>query len=91
MTNYKRLCRMLTAELLKHEARLSERQLMLLEWKQIDEGKIIMRQREAEISEVAYQALLSLPSNSRFVFGSSPFKPNYGEEQNWKEKILARL
>lgn len=91
MTNYKRLCRVLTAELLKHEARLSERQLMLLEWKQIGEGKIIMRQREAEISEIAYQALLSLPSNSRFVFGTSPFRPNYGEEQTWKEKILARL
>ncbi len=91
MTNYKRLCRMLTAELLKHEARLSERQLMLLEWNQIEDCKIIMRQREAQISEIAYQAILSLPSNSRFVFGASPFRPNYGEEQNWKEKILARL
>lgn len=91
MTNYKRLCRQLTAELLKHEARLSERQLMLLEWRQIGEGRIVLRQREVEISAIAYDALLALPSNNRFVFGISPFKPNYGEEQTWKEKLLAKI
>ncbi|MBP5722603.1 MAG: hypothetical protein J6X18_03370 [Bacteroidales bacterium] len=88
MTNYKRLCRQLTAELLKHEAKLSERQLMLLEWKQIGEQKIVLRHREAGISQIAYEGILALPSDNRFVFGRSPFAPNYEYEQSLKEKIL---
>lgn len=88
MINYKKLCRQLTAELLKHEAKMSERQLMLLEWNQIGEQKIVLRHREAEISPIAYQAILALPSDSRFVFGHSPFRPNYIDEMTLKERIL---
>lgn len=90
MTNYKKLCRQLTAELVRRETRLSERQMMLLEWKQIGEGKIILRQREVQISQTAYEAILSLPCSDRYVFGTSPYARE-SESMTIKERILARI
>lgn len=91
MTNYKQLCRVLTAELLKHEAKLSERQLMLLQWEQIGEGKIKLRQREVEISDTAYKGLLCLPANSRYVFGHSPLLFDFAEESDIRQRIAYYL
>lgn len=91
MTNYKRLCRQLTAELVRRETRLSERQMMLLQWEQIGEGKIILRQREVPISDIAYEAILSLPCSDRYVFGHSPCTPVLSDTMTIKERILARL
>ena len=91
MTNYKRLCRQLTAELVQKETRLSERQIMLLRWEQIGEGKIILRQREVEISKVAYEAILSLPCSDRYVFGHSPMTSIEADKMTLKEMILSRL
>ena len=90
MTNYKRLCRQLTTELVKKETRLSDRQIMLLEWKQVGEGKIILRQREVELSKIAYEAILSLPCHDRYVFAHSPYA-NDNDKQSFKERIIARL
>lgn len=91
MTNYKKLCRTLTYELVKKESRLSERQLMLLRWEQIGEGKIIYRQREVQLSEVAYEAILSLPCSSKYVFSASPSTPVLTDTMSIKERILARI
>jgi hypothetical protein len=91
MTNYKRLCRQLTAELVRRETRLSERQMMLLRWEQIGEGKIILRQREVPISDIAYEAILSLPCHDNYVFGRSPYSPQVSEEMTLKERILASI
>lgn len=91
MTNYKRLTRLLTFELVKKETRLSERQLMLLRWEQIGEGKIILRQREVEISEIAYEAIMSLPCSDSYVFAHSPVTPVLSDTMSIKERILARL
>ena len=90
MTNYKKMCRLLTAELVMKETRLSERQIMLLQWEQVGEGKIILRQREVELSPIAYEALLTLPCSDRYVFGHSPLS-NIEERQTFKERIIARL
>lgn len=89
MTNYKKLCRNLTYELVKKESRLSERQLMLLRWEQIGEGKIILRQREVRISETAYEAILSLPCSDSYVFAHSPLTPVLTDKMTIKERILA--
>lgn len=90
MTNYKKMCRLLTAELVQKETRLSERQIMLLQWEQIGEGKIILRQREVQLSPIAYEAILSLPCSDRYVFGHSLF--SYDEDkQTLKERIIARI
>lgn len=91
MTNYKQLSRLLTAELVRRETRLSERQMMLLQWEQIGEGKIILRQREVPISQIAYEAILSLPCSDRYVFGHSPTTPVLSDNMSIKERILARL
>lgn len=91
MTNYKRLCRQLTVELVRKETRLSERQMMLLRWEQIGEGKIILRQREIQISDVAYQAIMALPCSDNYVFGHSPYTPIKSDGMTLKERILARL
>ena len=91
MTNYKKLCRTLTYELVKKESRLSERQLMLLRWEQIGEGKIIYRQREVQLSEVAYEAILSLPCSDKYVFATSPSTSVLTDTMSIKERILARI
>lgn len=75
MTDYKSLTKALSAELLRRECRLSERQLMLLQWQQIGEGKLKLRQREVELSETLVKALESLPCSDRYVFGRSPLLP----------------
>lgn len=88
MTNQKQLVRALSAELLMREARISERQLMLLKWEQIGEGKLILRQREVELSENLYNALLSLPCQSKFIFGRSPLSPLGNEQKTGVIHIL---
>ena len=72
MTDYKQLTKALSAELMRRECRLSERQIMLLQWEQIGEGKLKLRQREVELSETLLTALESLPCRDRYVFGTSP-------------------
>lgn len=91
MTNYKKLSRQLTAELVKRETRLSDRQIMLLQWEQIGEGKIILRQREVQISQIAYEAILSLPCSDRYVFGHSPYTSLESDKMTLKELIISRI
>lgn len=75
MTDYKQLTKALSAELMRRECRLSERQLMLLQWKQIEEGRLKLRQREVELSEILNIALGTLPCYDRYIFGRSPLLP----------------
>lgn len=75
MADYKSLTKALSAELLRRECKLSERQIMLLRWNQIEDGKLVTRQREVELSEVLVKALESLPCSDRYVFGRSPLLP----------------
>ena len=74
-TDYKSLIKALSAELLRRECRLTERQLMLLQWNQIEDGKLIMRQREVKLSKILVVALDTLPCSDRYVFGRSPLLP----------------
>lgn len=70
------IMRSVLAQALHKETRLSERQVMLLEWRQIGDHKITTRQgREAKISNSTYLALKQLPVHGRFVFSTSPFEP----------------
>ena len=64
---------------------------MLLQWEQIGEGKIKLRQREIEISDTAYKGLLCLPANSRYVFGHSPLLYDFAEEGNIRQKVGSYL
>lgn len=90
MTDYKSLTKALSAELLRRECRLSERQLMLLQWKQIDDGKLVMRQREVELSKILVVALDSLPCSDRYIFGRSPLLPPEKTEEKHHFLIFKR-
>lgn len=54
---------------LKHEARLSDRQIRVCEWSQFKDGKIkTWRNREVKLSDELYSAIASLPVSGRRVF-----------------------
>lgn len=54
---------------LKHEARLSDRQIRMAEWSQFKDGKMkTWRDREVKLSDELYSAIASLPVNGRRVF-----------------------
>ena len=54
---------------LKHEARLSDRQIRMAEWSQFKDGKMkTWRDREVKLSNELYSAIASLPVNGRRVF-----------------------
>ena len=74
MTDYKQMTRMLSAELLRKECRLSERQMRLLKLEQIEQGKLKLRQREVELSEPLAKALDSLPCSKRYIFSDYPIE-----------------
>ena len=54
---------------LKHEARLSDRQIQRMEWSQFHDGKLrTWRDREVKLSPELYNAIASLPVQGRKVF-----------------------
>lgn len=54
---------------LKHEARLSDRQIRMAEWSQFEDGKMrTWRDREVKLSDELYSAIASLPVKGRKVF-----------------------
>lgn len=54
---------------LKHEARLSDRQIRMAEWSQFADGKMrTWRDREVKLSDELYSAIASLPVKGRKVF-----------------------
>ena len=54
---------------LKHEARLSDRQIRMMEWSQFHDGKLrTRRDREVKLSSELYNAVASLPVQGRRVF-----------------------
>ena len=55
---------------LKHEARMSDRQIRMLEWCQITDDKQIRtrRNREVKISDELFNAIVSIPVQGRRVF-----------------------
>jgi hypothetical protein len=54
---------------LKHEARLSDRQIRMAEWSQFADGKMkTWRDREVKLSDELYSAIASLPVSGRRVF-----------------------
>lgn len=79
MTDYKRMTKALSAELMQRECRLSNRQMRMLMWKQLQDGKLVMRQREVVLSETLWRAMQSLPCQEGFIFDKSfklpPEKP----------------
>ena len=57
---------------LKHEARLSDRQIRMTEWSQFADGKMkTWRDREVKLSDELYSAIASLPVRGRKVFKMS--------------------
>lgn len=54
---------------LKHEARLSDRQIRMMEWGQFHDGRLqTRRDREVKLSSELYNAIASLPVRGRRVF-----------------------
>lgn len=54
---------------LKHEARLSDRQIKMMEWSQFHDGKLrTWRDREVKLSDELFNAIASLPVQGRKVF-----------------------
>jgi hypothetical protein len=54
---------------LKHEARLSDRQIRMAEWSQFADGKMkTWRDREVKLSDELFNAIASLPVSGRKVF-----------------------
>lgn len=54
---------------LKHEARLSDRQIRMMEWGQFHDGWLqTRRDREVKLSSELYNAIASLPVQGRRVF-----------------------
>lgn len=54
---------------LKHEARLSDRQIRMAEWSQFADGKMkTWRNREVKLSDELYSAIASLPVSGERVF-----------------------
>lgn len=61
---------------LKHEARMSDRQIRMLEWGQLRNGKVkTWRNREVILSPELYNAIASLPVKGRRVFGTISHSP----------------
>ena len=79
----------LIKEALKHECRLSDRQIRLLEWQHISECSVRTRTgREAKISKTTYAALQSLPHESKKYVFYRPTEPVY--KPNWVERMQAK-
>lgn len=88
---------------LKHEARLSDRQIRMVEWSQFEDGKMrTWRDREVKLSDELYSAIASLPVKSRRVFQiprsslsvQMPEPPKREESTSVKtdeKELLARL
>jgi hypothetical protein len=54
---------------LKHEARLSDRQIRMAEWSQFADGKMkTWRNREVKLSDELFNAIASLPVKGERVF-----------------------
>lgn len=54
---------------LKHEARLSDRQIRMAEWSQFADGKMkTWRNREVKLSDELFNAIASLPVSGERVF-----------------------
>lgn len=54
---------------LKHEARLSDRQIRMAEWNQFHDGMMqTWRDREVKLSDELFNAIASLPVSGRKVF-----------------------
>lgn len=54
---------------LKHEARLSDRQVRMAEWNQFHDGMMqTWRNREVKLSDELFNAIASLPVSGRKVF-----------------------
>lgn len=54
---------------LKHEARMSDRQIRMMEWGQFHDGQLkTSRDREVKLSSELYNAIASLPVKGRRVF-----------------------
>ena len=54
---------------LKHEARLSDRQIRMAEWSQFSDGKMrTWRNREVKLSDELFNAIASLPVSGERVF-----------------------
>lgn len=88
---------------LKHEAKISDRQIKLMEWQQLGQHRTLKtrRNREVILSSELFNAIASLPVNGRRVFkieSTSPLEAELPDTPERKEApasdekmVLARL
>ena len=76
-TRYEAIVRSLLAKQLRHECRMSDRQIAMLKWSQIGDHEINVSvgRPAVKISHTLYTALMAAPCKSAFVFSVTPLTP----------------
>lgn len=91
MDNYESIMRNMLVQSIKHEARLSERQIANLEWNQIHDSFIRTKGgREAKLTRATAEALHSMPVYGRYVFSTSTLPPTGVPRPNKTERLMNR-
>lgn len=76
MDEYRAIMQTMLAQALRKEGRLSNRQVALLEWNQINGSQIRLRSgRVIKLTPSTYNALRALPVYGRYVFSTSALPP----------------
>lgn len=76
MDNYNAIISTMLAQALRKEGRLSDRQVALLEWNQIEGSHIRLRSgRVIHLTPSTSNALRALPVRGRYIFSTSALPP----------------
>lgn len=77
MNNYDSIMKNLLANAIKHEARLSDRQVATLRWQQLSDHKLTTNLgREVRLSDATWTALMSMRVGGGYVFSTTPLPPS---------------
>lgn len=92
MNNYDTILKSMLAQALKHEARLSDRQIALLRWQQLGDHKLRTNLgREVHLSNATWNALQALPVSGGFVFSTTALPPSGMPKPPKMDMIRERL
>lgn len=92
MDNYDTILKTMLARALKHEARLSDRQIALLRWQQLGDHKLRTNLgREVRLTDATWNALQALPVSGGFVFSTSSLPPTNIPNAPLKDRIRERI
>lgn len=92
MNNYDTILKSMLAQALKHEARLSDRQIALLRWQQLADHKLRTNLgREVKLTDATWNALQSLPVGGGFVFSTTSLPPSGLPKTPMKDKVREKI